>query len=181
MPVWYRRQSFHAVRYWDKAATDDSETAAYTAGVLMHKMADGRFIIEHIERGRWSALDREERIKQITKADAERCPSYEVIVEQEPGSGGKESAEHTVRHLAGYRVSADRVTGSKVERAQPFAAQVQAGNVWLVAGDWVQAFRDECERWPSVRFKDQVDAAVGAFNRLAPGTAFSTNYDLWAF
>jgi hypothetical protein len=60
--------------------------------------------------------------------------SYKIVIEQEPGSGGKESAEATLRNLAGFSVVLDRVTGSKEIRAEPFTAHVQAGNVWLVAG-----------------------------------------------
>src|SRR5579863_2067357 len=89
---------------------------------------------------------------------------------------GSDSAENTIRNLAGFRVSADKVTGSKEVRAQPFAAQVQAGNVWLVAGAWVGPFRDECETWPSGRFNDQIDAAAGAFNKLVASTSYNTNY-----
>jgi len=89
------------------------------------------------------------------------------VVEQEPGSAGRESADNTIRNLAGFRVVADRVTGSKQVRALPFAAQVQAGNVSLVRiGTWVEPFLDECETWPNGKFQDQVDAAAGAFNRL---------------
>jgi predicted phage terminase large subunit-like protein len=91
---------------------------------------------------------------------------YEIVVEQEPGSGGKESAEATIRNLAGYSVFADRVTGSKQLRAEPFAAQVQGGNVSLVAGDWIRDFLDEAESFPNGKFKDQIDAASGAFARL---------------
>jgi predicted phage terminase large subunit-like protein len=69
--------------------------------------------------------------------------------------------------LAGWKVSADRVTGNKEDRAQPYAAQVQAGNVLLLAGEWNQAFLDEHETFPAGKFKDQVDAASGAFNKLA--------------
>ena len=174
-----RSKIIHSVRYWDKAGTDDNEDAAYTAGVLMHKLIDGTYLIEQIARGHWRALDREQRIYAAAVADRNDCRSYEVIIEQEPGSGGQESAEATIRNLAGFRVLADKVTGSKVSRAQPFAAQVQGGNVWLVAGTWVQPFHDECETWPHGRHMDQVDAAAGAFNRLAKGTAFSTNYRLW--
>jgi predicted phage terminase large subunit-like protein len=72
------------------------------------------------------------------------------------------------------RVFADRVTGSKQIRAEPFAAQVQGGNVSLVAGDWVRDFLDEAESFPSGKFKDQIDAASGAFARLT-GKPF---YDL---
>ena len=84
---------------------------------------------------RWS----ENTIKAVADMDRQGIKGpYEVIVEQEPGSGGKEWAEATIRNLRGHRVFADRVTGSKEVRAEPFAAQVQGNNVWLVAGAWVK-------------------------------------------
>ena len=100
-------------------------------------LKDKRFVIEHVVRGRWSALEREQQIKAWAERDRELIKgSYEIGVEQEPGSAGKESAENTIRNLAGYKVFADKVTGSKEVRAEPFAAQVQGGNVWLIAGPW---------------------------------------------
>ena len=165
------------VRYWDKAGSD-TEDAAYTAGVRMHSMSDGTFVISHVVRGQWGALEREEKIKAWTETDASEFNSYEVHVEQEPGSGGKESAESTIRMLAGYAVYADRVTGNKVVRAEPFAAQVQGGNVGLVAGEWVTAFLDEAEVFPAGKWKDQIDAAAGAFSKLASSTAYLP-YDKW--
>lgn len=176
LPLFDRSKVFNSVRYWDKGGGDD-ERAAYTAGVLMHKLTNGTYVIEDIVRGRWLALEREERIKATAQADKQRYISYAVWVEQEPGSGGKELAENTIRNLAGYRVHADRVTGSKRVRAEPFAAQVQAGNVWLVAGRWVADFRDECEIWPQGQYQDQVDAAAGAFSKLQ--NMYCTNYDMW--
>ena len=170
-----------SVRYWDKAGTSDDDNAAYTAGVLMHKLKDGRYVIGDVARGRWGALDREMHIKAVTQADAMTCANYEVVIEQEPGSGGKELAEATIRNLAGYRVRADKVTGSKVVRAQPFVAQVQGGNVWLAPGDFVPAFRDECEIWPHGKHMDQVDAAVGAFNHLISSTSYNLDYPSWAY
>ena len=110
-----------SVRYWDKAGTVGDD-AAYTAGVLMHKLTDGTYVIEDIARGRWSALEREERIKMLAQADSKSCKNYTVYVEQEPGSGGKESAENTLRNLAGTSCYADRVTGSKEVRAQQYVA-----------------------------------------------------------
>jgi phage terminase large subunit-like protein len=108
-------------------------------------MNDGTFVIENVTRGRWSALERERIIKQRAESDQEVLHScgkwdYRILVEQEPGSGGKESAEATIRNLAGFTVIADKVTGSKELRADPFAAQVQGGNVRLVAGSWVDDF-----------------------------------------
>jgi predicted phage terminase large subunit-like protein len=146
------------------------EYAAYTAGALLHKLRDGQFLIGHMARGHWSALEREERIKYWAHQDRSMlggyAASYEVGVEQEPGSGGKESAEATIRNLAGFRVFADKVTGSKEVRAEPFAAQVQGSNVLLRAGDWALELLDELDRFPNGRYRDQVDACSGAFNRL---------------
>jgi predicted phage terminase large subunit-like protein len=163
LPYFDTSKITHSIRYWDKAASD-TEDAAFTAGVLMHAMKDGSFVISHVARGQWTALVREQKIRTWTEADAAQFTNYEIYCEQEPGSGGKESAEATIRHLAGYRVYADKVTGHKEIRAEPLAAQVQGGNVHLVAGEWVTDFLDELEVFPSGKWKDQVDAASGAFS-----------------
>jgi hypothetical protein len=57
----------NSIRYWDKAGTEDG--GAYTAGVLMHKMNNGTFVISHVARGQWSALERETKIKTYCDAD----------------------------------------------------------------------------------------------------------------
>jgi predicted phage terminase large subunit-like protein len=173
LPVLDRNKITGSCRYWDKAATAGGD-GAYTAGVLMHSMSDGTFVVEHVIRGRWSALQREEIIKAMARNDrAKISEPYDIVIEQEPGSGGKESAESTIRMLAGYRVYADRVTGSKEVRAEPYAAQVQAGNVFLIAGDWQYQFLDEHESFPNGKYKDQVDASAGAFARLTQGLQYN--------
>ena len=163
-----------SVRYFDKAGTEDG--GAWTAGVLMHLMHDNSYMISHIARGRWGALEREQKIKALADADSKLYRNYEIGIEQEPGSGGKESAEATVRNLAGKRVFVDRVTGSKEVRAEPFVAQCQNDNVKLVAGEWVHALYDEAESWPASKYKDQIDACSGAFNRLTQGYGYDTTY-----
>ena len=162
-----------SVRYWDKAGTEDD--GAYTAGVLMHSLHDGRYVIGHVVRGQWFALEREGAHQVLVASKMRRSSrsSYEVGVEQEPGSGGKESAESTIRNLAGFRVYADKVTGDKVIRAEPFAAQVQGANVRLVAGSWVNPLLDEMEGFPNGKYRDQVDACSGAFNRLISGPGYN--------
>ena len=150
------------VRYWDKAGTEDG--GKFTAGVLMARTTEGLFWIEDVVRGQWSALKREQIILETAESDG---PSVHVWVEQEPGSGGKESAEATVRMLAGYIAHADRVTGDKVTRAQPLSAQAEAGNVVLTAAPWNRPFLRELHSFPDGKFKDQADAASGAFNKLS--------------
>jgi hypothetical protein len=61
---------------------------------------------------------------------------------------------------------------SKELRADPFAAQVQGGNVYLHAGAWVQDFLEEAESFPNSPHKDQVDAAAMAFHHLATARGY---------
>ena len=171
-----RSRVLKSCRYFDKAGTESGE-GAYTAGALIHMLKDNHFVIEHVVRGRWGALEREEKIKFWAQSDQRNCRpgAYEIGVEQEPGSGGKESAEATIRNLRGFKVFADRVTGSKEVRAEPFAAQVQGGNVSLVAGIYQTDLLDEMTSFPNGKYRDQVDACSGAFNRLISGPV----YNLW--
>lgn len=150
------------VRYWDKAGT--AGDGAYTVGAKMARLTNGRFVLMDIRRGQWSSEVREDIIRQTAEADGRNCTIY---IEQEPGSGGKESAENTIRNLAGFKAEADRPTGDKTYRADPYSVQVNQGNVQLLRGPWIKDYVDELEFFPNSTFKDQVDASAGAFNKLA--------------
>lgn len=159
-----------SIRYWDKAGTEDG--GMFTAGVLMEETKEGRFVVSDVQRGQWGALERENRIKQTAIMD-NTDRRVEIWIEREPGSGGKESSENTVRNLRGFVVKPDLVTGSKEVRAEPYAAQVQGSNVDLVTGLWNRDYMSEHETFPNGKYKDQVDAGGGAFLKLAgrPGPA----------
>lgn len=167
-----RSEDVRRVRYWDKAATPEDVArgrGAHSAGVLVAYSADrGLTWVEDVVRGQWSAGDREKVIKQTAEADG---PEVEVWEEQEPGSGGKESAEATIRNLAGFAIRAERVTGSKYARAAPLSAQAEAGNVRYVRGAWNEAWLREAHAFTGTGAEvcDQVDATAGAFNKLARG------------
>jgi len=155
------------LRYWDKAGTQGA--GAYTAGVLMGWAEDGLYYILDVVRGQWSSTVREMHIRQTAEIDG---VYVHVWIEQEPGSGGKESAESTIgKTLAGFTCRAERPTGDKVLRAEPLAVQIDAGNVRMLKGDWNKAFLDEMKKFPASKFKDQIDAASGAFNKLAVPSA----------
>lgn len=168
-----KRDIRRSVRYWDKAGTEGG-TGAATAGVLMHELQNETFFIEHVVWGHWGALAREERIRQVAQLDHLGGRRVETWVEQEPGSGGKESAETTIRKLRGFVCKADKVTGSKEIRAEPYAAQVQAGNISVMEAKWNRDFFDEHELFPNGKYKDRVDAAGGAFAKL---TVRDVRYD----
>jgi predicted phage terminase large subunit-like protein len=166
-----RSQIVKTVRYWDKAATDMG--GAFTAGVRMHKLNDGRFLVSDVRRKQMAALERERLILQTAQIDRQECgPNVLTVVEQEPGSGGKDSAEASIRMLAGYKVEADKVTDSKHVRADPYAAQVQAGNVMLLIGEWNRPFLNDHEQFPNGPYADTVDASSGAFTKLTLGSTY---------
>jgi predicted phage terminase large subunit-like protein len=87
-------------------------------------------------------------------------------VEQEGGSGGKESAEATINNCAGYVVKRDLPKGEKSIRADPLSVQVNNGNVVVVQAGWNQEFKEELEYFPESKNKDQVDAGSAAFAKL---------------
>ncbi len=149
------------VRAWDKAGT--MKGGAYTVGLKLYRYANGRFIVADVVRGQWSSEEREDIIRHTAGADGKEVM---ICIEQEPGSGGKESAEATVRNLAGYSVRIDRPTGDKVYRADPVSVQVNSGNVALLRGDWNAAFVEELRNFPYGTYKDQVDALSMAFHQL---------------
>ncbi|RLC33967.1 hypothetical protein DRH14_03995 [Candidatus Shapirobacteria bacterium] len=155
-----------AVRYWDKAGTsalDADSSTKRTAGVLMYYMKDKSFVVADVVKGKWSSTIREKIIRQTAEMDGRKV---RIWIEQEPGSGGKESAEGTVRNLAGYSCRPDRVTGSKEARADQYAAQVGVENVTVLRRTWTSEFIREHESFPTGRYSDQCDAASGAFNKL---------------
>jgi len=149
------------VRYWDKGGTEGA--GAFTCGTKMYLLTNGKFLITDVKHGQWSTDQRESIIKATTEADGRHII---VWVEQEPGSGGKESAEGTIKRLAGYSARADRPKGDKTFRADPFSVQVNYGNVIMLRGDWNKKFKEELRHFPFGKYKDQVDSASGAFSKL---------------
>ena len=152
------------IRAWDKGGTD--EAGDYTAGLKMAIDDDGILYVEDVVRGQWSALPRDRIMQQTAQMDT---GDVIIWVEQEPGSGGKESAEATIRNLAGFAVHAERSTGDKAIRAEPFAAQCEAHNVKLVKAKWNAEYLDELTMFPNGKHDDMVDASSLAFNKLAGG------------
>jgi predicted phage terminase large subunit-like protein len=152
------------VRYWDKAGADEGK-GDFTVGLLMAEDANGIFYVEDVERFQLTAHARNERIKQTTELDRQAYGNIQTHVEQPPGLA-KESTDEVIRQLKGYSAYADVVRGDKTERAEPFKAQCQAGNVKLIKGEWNRKYLDELTAFPAGKNDDQVDTSSGAFRKL---------------
>lgn len=163
------------VRYWDKAGTKDG--GAYTAGVLMcydpHRRYGVNYIVVDVARCQREAFEREQLIKTTAQLDTRYNSDEQMVttwLEQEGGSGGKESAQNTAQNtLAGFAVEYETATGDKAVRAKPFSSQQKAGNVGIVLADWNDDYISELASFPMGKFKDQTDGSSGGFNKLALG------------
>lgn len=163
------------VRAWDMAATEDKKDLnpedgpAFTAGVLIGKRKNGRYIIANVINKRLSANDVRNTIYNTAVLDKSKYKHVRIRLSQDPGQAGKDQAEQYIKFLSGFSVVAERETGSKETRAEPLAAQWQAGNVDVLIAEWTDMFLTQLESFPESKFKDMVDASSNGFNELEKG------------
>lgn len=152
-----------SVRGWDKAGSKGK--GDHSSGGRCD-YADGVYYLSDLVRGQWSYGERETVIGQVADADGEEVETW---LEQEPGAGGKESAERSVLSLAGHDVHAEPARGSKLVRAKPLAAQAEVGNVKLVRGDWNEGFLQRAHNFTGEEGgkDDDIDAFGLAFRKCA--------------
>lgn len=151
----------HQVRAWDLASSENE--GDYTAGVKEAKGRDGYIYIVDVQRAQLGPDGVENRIKQTAQLDGK---AVSIRLPQDPGQAGKAQAKNFVTMLSGFTVKAEAVSGDKITRAQPFAAQVNVGNVKMLKGDWNKAFIEELRNFPNGKYDDQVDAGSDAFNEV---------------
>ena len=157
-------------RRWDLAASipEHGNDPDWTVGLRMAtgrvgSEAEGKFYIDDVVRFRDSGAKVRQAIKSMASVDGRACS---IIIPQDPGQAGKDQAASIIGENAGYRIEAERETGDKGTRAEPFAAQCEAGNVYLLRAPWNEELIDELCAFPQ-GYDDQVDAAAGAFKKLA--------------
>lgn len=157
------------VRWWDLAASTD-KSAAYTAGVLLGRTPQGRYLIGGVNRFQEEYHTRDTKIREQCQLDKNRFGNtVKFYIPKDPGAGGKMQWKALVAFLDGYDVRAVAEAGDKEERAGPFSAACEGGNVDILGtatDPWVKAFLDELTIFPGGKWKDQVDAAVNAYGRF---------------
>lgn len=168
-------------RGWDLAATaeDEDGNPAYTAGVLVGKRQNGRYIVADVINRRLSASDVRKLI--LMTAQTDRAAYGRVIqrLPQDPGQAGKEQAQSYMKLLSGFIVKIMPESGDKVTRAEPFSAMWQGtetmeqGFVDVLIAPWNGEFFNQYESFPQSDFKDMVDAGANAFNQIESGMTYS--------
>ena len=160
-------QGGRCVRYWDLAATEESEASPdpdYTVGLKIRDPGDGYYYVEDVRRGRWSPYKVEQNVLRTAQQDGREV---EIHMEQEPGASGKSQMATFRRLLSGYIFKSDKKIVRKELRAHAVSVQAEAGNVKLLRGPWNDNFLNETEAFPTPGVKDdQVDGLSGGFDRL---------------
>jgi predicted phage terminase large subunit-like protein len=149
------------VRGWDLAGSKNDK-AAYSAGLKMWE-AEGKYYIDSVIRLRGTPGEIEQTVLNTARADGIYC---KVSLPQDPGAAGLTVKMNYEKLLAGFNFEVTPESGSKEDRARPFSAQCQAGNVYLIDGSWIKEFIEECANFPNGKYKDQVDAASRCFASL---------------
>ncbi|MEO9191118.1 MAG: phage terminase large subunit [Acetobacteraceae bacterium] len=154
------------VRAWDLAATvvRGGNDPDWTVGVKVLRDPSGRWVVLDIVRFRGSPGEVQQAIALAADVDGR---GVVIALPEDPGQAGKAQVSHLAKSLAGYNVKASRETGSKIVRATPLAAQVEAGNLALLRAQWNHTLIDELRDFPYGRKDDQVDALARAFHLLS--------------
>ena len=148
------------VRGWDFGATDGGDP---TAGAKIGRLPDGRLIIADMVHGQWGPDERDAVLRNTASQDGH---GVRISIPQDPGQAGKTQALYMTRMLQGYRVHTSPESGDKVTRAEPFAAQVNVGNVLMLRGSWNNGLIEEMRMFPNGKHDDRIDACSRAFAEL---------------
>lgn len=167
-----KEQFVKRVRFWDLASTEAQAGTDpdWTCGALIGKHKDGTFWVLDLVRVRLGPRGVRDLIRQTAELDGVDVP---VRIEREGGSAGKIAASTIITEdLVGFAASSVRPEGSKAERAEPWGAQIEAGNVRWCKGEWNRAAMDEHRSFPLGAHDDVVDSFSGAFREVAKSPAF---------
>lgn len=147
------------VRSWDNAATD--EGGAFTVGSKVGITANHDILITDLVRKQVNTAKRYELQLKTARSDGKTIPATIPI---DPGSGGTDTADTTVRKFAdeGFKCIAERVSGTKEVRAQTLSEKVNAGKFYMLKAGWNKELTDEFEKFPLSIYKDIVDATADA-------------------
>lgn len=167
------------VRAWDLAGTEDKKEnnpedgPAYTAGVLIGKRKNGRYIIADVINQRLNSSDVRSTVLNTAKADkAAYGRKMRIRMNQDPGQAGKDQAEQYLKMLSGFSVNIERESGSKETRAEDLSAQwiglksSEKGNVDVLNAPWTQSYLAQMDGFPDRKFKDMADASATGFMEL---------------
>ena len=164
-----------SVRAWDLAATEittSNKDPDRTCGTLWGRMRNGQYIILDGTRVAKNAANVRDLIVSTAKQDKTMYGTSKIFIPQDPGQAGKDQSRSYAKILAGYSFMSNPVTGNKITRAEPMAAQWQNGNIYMLEGEWNKPYLDEMDGFPDLLHDDYVDSSSDGFRIVS-------NYSAW--
>lgn len=149
------------IRGWDLASTI-KKTSDYTSSTKLAIDKDGVTWIAEVDRFKGTPDIVENTI--LMKAKLDKKETF-ISIPQDPGQAGVAQKANMSKKLNGYSFEFTPESGDKVSRSSPFAAQVNAGNVRMLKGDWNEEFLSELKMFPRGSHDDQVDSTSRAYNK----------------
>jgi predicted phage terminase large subunit-like protein len=154
------------LRSWDTGATEGG--GDFTVGVkwgIQGRVGENpSFYIQDIARGQWGNTKMEKIIRETAEADGHDCT---IVLEQEPGSSGKNYALYLAETvLKGFKVTVKSANTNKWLKAQPFLAALENGQVYAKRAGWNLDLEGEILTFPSGSHDDIIDSASIGFNEL---------------
>jgi phage terminase large subunit-like protein len=182
-------QVLKRVRFWDLAATEKKATKNdpdKTVGTLLSKYevktGEGKtinnFCIEHQVGGFWEWDALLEVIANTARHDG---PQVAVVLEEEPGSGGKNQVAAVKSYfkrfpdLQNFTIIGQRArdVGDRVMAANHWFAEAARGTMYMIRGNWNDEFLAQLDGFTQVLHDDHVTSISGAMVYLNPFKSWS--------
>lgn len=168
----YPKDNMVTIRSWDFARTDPTKrkpgsrgVVHYTVGLLYgYHLTDRQHYVLDVIRVQ---KDEEEVLDLVEAVAKEDGGQTHILIEEEKGAAGGH-AVHAYRKLVlpGYEVVGWPASNPIVD-ARPVIQEARRGGIWLLEGDWNQAFKREAVDFPMGTFDDQIVALSHAHGYLA--------------
>lgn len=187
------------VRFWDMAATEkkvvgigkkkdlndpDESVGTLLSSFIYEWEADGKqkkdtnWCIEDQVAGQWEWDDLLNAIVATARKDGYLVP---IVIEEEPGSGGKNQVAAVKTHLkkfpdlSSHQVIGQRAreVGDRVMAANHWFALAAQGKMWMVKGTWNEKFLTQLDGFTQILHDDRVTSVTGAISYIRPFKAWS--------
>jgi predicted phage terminase large subunit-like protein len=154
-------------RFWDLAVSTNT-SSDYTASVAGALDDDKNLYLKDMIRGRWEWPDTRKILIQTCKNE------YDVQVGIEEAGQQKGFIDELFRddELLDTIIRAIRPDSDKLTRAFPWISRAEAKKVFLVKGNWINDFLDECQVFTGHGDKhdDQIDTVSGVYKMCSKYT-----------
>jgi phage terminase large subunit-like protein len=172
------------VRFWDlagtekKSAKDDPDEAV--GSLISEFETDNKkknWCIEDQVSGQWAW---EKLLSNIADTARRDGPYIPVVLEEEPGSGGKNQVAAVSDYfkrfpeLATHKIIGQRArdVGDRVMAANHWFALAAKGQMWMVKGSWNNIFLSQLDGFTQVAHDDHITSVTGGMHYLSP-------YQVW--